>query len=235
MSALTDWLDAHRSEPWPWWSDAAAPAKELYEAYVAYMDANYPENRVMSVNDWSPALIDAGFRRERIAGGYVYSGLRVESRAERARGEAVGKVVRARLDREKAEHDARYHPEGYGNYPDRVETIDQGLGPQPRQVRGWARANCDHDMPREVKDRIAAEAAADEAAIAVAMIPFEPYLSWRPGDIGPQRAAQLAAWERRRAAGDQSVEAEIAEAEVIRRALAGLRSKDSDQSATSEW
>jgi hypothetical protein len=184
---LAAFLEARLGSPWTYWAEWHAPAGALYDAYAAEAGAD-PERRVMTRNEFSPAVEALGFTKTKNAGGFVFEGLTVETRAQRARRNVVATLGAPLRDQARSEHEARAHADG--SYCD-----------------PWR-----HPIPDNVLAAIAAQVEADPARIEARIeAEYGAFLRWRPGDPDPNVAIEAARRERRMAA----IPAEIAKFEAI--------------------
>lgn len=188
MSNVQTFAEERRSDPWPTHSDAPVTATDLYGAYQSWCadrgETPLPRDGRSSFGAALTAF--PWIARQRVAGGYVYTGIAILARADRAReeviGNAFGGLVAEEVKRLYQEHADRLHDGRTYNCrcdtsglfgkaraaaearPDIDQWVDDWYGPYLRWEDGDPEP---HDprcpIPAAEHDRIAAQMAAFRA------------------------------------------------------------------------
>lgn len=169
---IEDWVTLRLAKPWAGriidHDGGETDAMALYERYVADMDAA-GDSRVLSHKLFGVAMgADPRLSRRRTKTGWFYTGLTVETRAERAEASVRPDLFRAAMSGQ------RDHP-GYAKW----------RAHQDLHRRDWS--VCDHESKDPVIVALLAEV---ETAVAnhvpaAAEAQYGPWLRWSPGEPDP--------------------------------------------------
>lgn len=170
MSAVDDFASEHLDRPWAHGQvGREAPAKALYETYVAFVEARGDKPLPMQgLRSFGVAIMDIpGISRERIAAGFAYHGITVETRAERARSIVL------------------YGPDGWGGGlygEERERRVQEHVD----RAHGGRQYDCSHGVPDDVRAEVIAAIEAQTDLIDQRLEEqFGVLLRWRPGEPEP--------------------------------------------------